>query len=366
MTTIGITGVDGLLGWHLRSFLHGQAGVTVRGADKPEFASGEALLKFVSGCDAIVHLAGMNRGDEAEVARVNVELTEALLGACSAAGAKPHIVFSSSTHISRGTPYGESKKKCAALIRAWASSNGATFTNLVLPNVYGESGRPFYNSAVSTFCHQLAHGEKPEVKQDAGMELLHAQEVAREIYARIQQRYDGELYPPGHKITVSALLAKLQEMAGKYAANVIPDLRDGFDRDLFNTYRSYLFPAKSPVALDLKRDARGYLFEAAKSDNGGQAFLSSTLPGITRGNHYHTRKFERFLVIKGQAVIRVRKLFSSETSEFSVSGDRPEYVDMPALHTHNITNTGDGELLTLFWSSEVFDPAAPDTYQETV
>ena len=118
MIKIGITGIDGLIGWHLRCFLHGQKGVEMRGADKPEFASKEQLLKFVAGCDVIVHLAGLNRGDEAEVARANVEITETLLGACRAAGARPHIIFSSSTHIYRGTPYGNSKKKCAELIRA--------------------------------------------------------------------------------------------------------------------------------------------------------------------------------------------------------------------------------------------------------
>jgi len=350
----------------LRSFLHGQKDVVLHGADKPEFVSPELLKKFVASCDVIVHLAGMNRGDDAEVAATNIAITEALLAACDATGARPHIIFSSSTHIYRDTAYGRSKKRCAELLRVWADKNNATFTNLILPNIYGESGRPFYNSAVSTFCFQLANGQKPEIIKDIEVELLHARHVAIEIYSVIKKPVNGELSFKGYKILISQLLAKLKGMAELYSANIIPDLRQEYNLDLFNTYRSYLFPAKVPVALELKSDARGYLFEAAKSGNGGQTFISSTEPGITRGNHYHTRKVERFLVIKGKACIRVRKLFSSETHEFQVDGEKPQYVDMPALHTHNITNTGDSTLLTLFWTNEIFDPADPDTYQETV
>lgn len=366
MIKVGITGIDGLIGWHLRSFLHGQKGIELRGADKPEFADKELLLKFVSGCDVIVHLAGLNRGDEAEVARANVEITNTLLGACRAAGARPHIIFSSSTHIYRDTPYGKSKRGCTELLRAWAAENKTVFTNLILPNVFGEGGRPFYNSVVSTFCSQLAEGQKPEVITDSEIELLHAQSVAREIFALINKPVDGDLPLAGGKILVSQLLAKIKTMAESYSGHVIPDLRTPLDLAVFNTYRSYLFPEKVPVAIDLKTDARGYLFEATKSLNGGQTFISSTVPGITRGNHYHTVKMERFLVIKGKACVRVRKLFSDKVHEFFVDGGKPEYIDMPALHTHNITNTGDGELITMFWSNEIFDPANPDTYQETV
>jgi len=366
MIKVGITGIDGLIGWHLRSFLHGQKGVEVRGADKPEFASKDQLLKFVAGCDVIVHLAGLNRGDEAEVARANVEITEALLGACRAAGARPHIIFSSSTHIYRDTAYGKSKRGCTELIRAWAAENKTVFSNLILPNVFGEGGQPFYNSAVSTFCHQLANGQEPEIIKDVEVELLHAQRVAREIFALINKPVDGDVSPAGTKMPVSQLLSKIQQMADSYAGHVIPDLRTPFDLDLFNTYRSYLFPKHAPVAIELKKDPRGFLFEASKSPNGGQTFISSTVPGITRGNHYHTQKMERFLVINGKASVRVRKLFSKDVHEFFVDGGKPAYIDMPTLHTHNITNVGDGELLTLFWSNEIFDPANPDTYQETV
>lgn len=365
MKRVGITGIDGLIGWHLRCYLHSR-GVAALRADKPEFASAETLRKFAAGCDVIVHLAGRNRGPDAEVAAANVSITEQLLAACDAAGVKPHIIFSSSTHIYRDTAYGASKRKCAEILRSWADSKGAVFTNLVLPNVFGESGKPFYNSAVSTFCHQLATGGKPEILKDAEIELLHAQAVAERICEIIAKPVNAEIVLQGAKELVSVTLGKLAGMAKAYGGHIVPALHSRHDIALFNTYRSYLFPAQAPVSVELKTDARGYLFEAAKSTGGGQTFISSTEPGITRGNHYHLRKFERFLVIKGKACIRVRKLFSESAHEFVVDGDTPQYVDMPAMHTHNISNIGEEKLITMFWANELLDPAAPDTYPENV
>lgn len=363
---IGITGADGLIGWHLHSYLHSQKDVEVITAGFPEFGSEDALARFAASCDFIVHLAGMNRGDENEVARTNVALTEAVIRACKSSGAKPHIVFSSSTHIYRNTPYGNSKKACAELLKAWASEIGGKFTNLILPNIFGESGKPFYNSAVSTFCFQLANGQEPKIIDDNEIEILHAQRVSREIFTIVQNHKEGDVVVGGGRITVSRLLSKLKGIADLYGRQIIPDIRTPGDLDLFNTYRSYLFPQKYPVGITVRKDVRGTLFEAVKGFNGGQTFISSTEPGVTRGNHYHTLKVERFLVIKGKALIRIRKLFSSEIMEFAVDGAVPGYIDIPALHTHNITNIGESELLTLFWANEMLDTDTPDTYQETV
>jgi len=363
---IGITGVDGLLGWHLRCFLYSRKDMLVRGAGRDVFASPERLKEFAASCDAIVHLAGMNRGPDAEVVATNVALTESLLAACDAAGAAPHIVFSSSTRIFAGTPYGESKKKCAALISEWAVKRGARFTNLVLPNIFGEGGKPFYNSAVSTFCYQLANGQEPKIIEDNEIDILHAQRVAALVFAALEQGNSGELSPKGDIFRVSALLARLKTLAADYSEQIFPDLSSPSDLDLFNTYRSYLFPARYPVSIAKRSDERGSVIEAVKGRVGGQTFFSTTVPGVTRGHHYHTRKIERFLVVKGSALVKVRKLFSRDTAEFRVDGEHPGYIDMPALHTHSITNTGKSELITLFWTNEIFDPEMPDTYPETV
>jgi UDP-2-acetamido-2,6-beta-L-arabino-hexul-4-ose reductase len=363
---IGITGIDGFLGWHLRTHLHGRAGIEVLGATRSTFSNEQDLSNFVLGCDVIVHLAGMNRGNDDEIQKVNTGLTELLIAACERHERNPHIIFASSTHIYRDTAYGRSKRACSERLSSWAQKRQGRFINLVLPHLFGECGKPFYNSAVATFCYQLANDQKPEILNDGELELIHAQQVASLILEIVEGAKDGEIIASGVRTTVSAVLSSLTGIADLYRNQLIPDLVDPFRLRLFNTYRSYLFPTRFPITLTLHEDNRGSLFEAVKTLSGGQAFLSHTMPGITRGNHYHTEKFERFLVIRGQANIRIRKLFSDTIHEFRVSGDRPCYVDIPTLHTHNITNIGSDGLTTFFWSHQIFNPAALDTIPEAV
>lgn len=361
---IGITGAHGMLGTHVRAYFHGPQEYEVRAAGRETFEGD--LTGFVRGCDIVIHLAGMNRGNEQEVARTNVALTRHLIEALDAAESQAHVLFSSSTHVERDTPYGASKREAAQLLTDWASRSGGKFTNVILPGVFGEGGKPYYNSVVATFCHQLAHGEIPTPHGDAPIEQIHAQEVARHFEQIILEGQTGDVRIQGTQLTVFRLLETLQGMKALYDAHIIPDLREDFRRDLFNMYRSYLYPQRYPVPLTLHTDPRGSLFEAIKSPNGGQTFMSTTHPGITRGNHYHTRKVERFLVSGGEAEIRLRHLFGEEVETFRVSGERPSYVDIPTLHTHNITNVGDSTLLTLFWTNELFDPNNPDQYMEMV
>ncbi len=366
MLRIGITGIEGFIGWHLHAFLHGQPDVFINKANRATFASKDELLNFVSSSDVVVHLAGMNRGDEKEIEANNIGLVDALIDSCERANCRPHIIFSSSTHIYRGTAYGNTKMKCAERFKKWSEKSGAPFTNLILPNVFGEGGKPFYNSVVSTFCYQLANGLMPEIINDVRLEQIHAQKVALEIWNIFRTLRTGDVLLAGKPIKVSELLLKLKNFADIYQQQIIPEFDTEFDLDLFNTYRSYLFPGKYPVSTVLHEDDRGTLFEAVKSLNGGQTFISSTRPGITRGNHYHRTKLERFIVLSGQADICIRKLFSDKVETFHVDGRKPQYIDIPTLHTHNITNNGNKDLITLFWSHEIFDPAYPDTFAENV
>ncbi|MBU1645424.1 MAG: NAD-dependent epimerase/dehydratase family protein [Gammaproteobacteria bacterium] len=363
---IGITGADGLLGFHLRARLHAQGWRGVRLATRQTFASQASLDEFVVGLEGIVHLAGMNRGDETEVEATNVRLVADLVAALERTGSRPALVFANSIHIERNSGYGRGKREAARLLRKWATASGSTLADLVLPHVFGEFGKPFYNSVVSTFCHQLANGERPEVHVDGRLELLHAQDVVQRCLEALRDREDGTMRMIGAPMAVGELLARLRDQHEQYASHVVPDLRDRLDLQLFNALRSYLYPRHYPVSLELRRDARGGLFEAVKSLQGGQVFFSSTHPGVTRGNHYHLRKVERFLVVGGEADIRLRKLFSPQVDSFRVTGASPCYIDMPTFHTHSITNVGSGELTTLFWSNEIFDPANPDTYAENV
>lgn len=363
---IGITGADGLLGFHLRAFLHSCPDVEVDLANRRTFVDCGALDDFVRDLDGLAHLAGMNRGDEGEVERTNVMLAEALKSSLDRTGARPTIAFANSTHVDRDTGYGRGKRTAARLLAEWAETNAAQFCDLVLPNVFGEFGKPFYNSVVSTFCHQIANGGEPEIHVDGMIELVHAQAVAQRVMTALQGGESGQSRMNGTSIRVSALLERTKNLHRQYLAQVVPDLADPFDLRLFNTLRSYMYPGHYPVALNLRCDDRGSLFEAVKTRDGGQTFMSSTHPSITRGNHYHLRKVERFLVVAGEAEIRLRRLFDTRIETFRVCGSRPCYIDIPTFHTHSITNVGSGELMTLFWANEIFDPNDADTYTEAV
>lgn len=364
---IAITGADGFLGWHVRCRLHPLGVSGHRPVIQGDFASVESLAEAVGSPAALLHLAGMNRGPESEVYETNVRLAQQLIEALDQNGATPAIVFANSIHSLGDSPFGRSKREAARILAAWARARRVRFVDVILPHLFGEGGRPFYNSGFATFCHQLARGEEPQIHQDGELELIHAQRVVARLLEFAQDdTSEGSVRLEGTRMRVSAALARLRVIQNTYQAGVIPELSDPLALEFFNTYRSYLYPECYPIALKLWTDDRGSLFEAVKSNNGGQTFISTTHPGVTRGRHYHRHKVERFLVISGQAEIRIRRLFDPEVHVFAVSGDAPRYIDIPTFHTHEITNVGSGDLLTLFWSHEMFDPSNPDTYPEPV
>lgn len=351
----------------MRAHLHGDAGTEIRSVGRADFASAEALAQALGSPEVVLHLAGMNRGPESEVFETNIELARRLTAALDLRGITPTLLFANSTHSLGETAFGRSKREAARLLAVWAQARGARFVDVLLPHVFGEGGRPFYNSAIATFCHQLAGGEEPQLQEDRDLELIHAQRVAAQLVGMARDSAtSGTVRVAGTPLRVSAALSRLRQLNETYRAGILPDLAPALELDLFNTYRSYLYPDHYPVHLHLRTDARGGLFEAVKAHQGGQTFLSTTHPGVTRGRHYHHHKVERFLVVAGRAEIRLRRLFDPEVRVFPVSGAEPCYVDIPTFHAHEITNVGEGELLTLFWSHEFFDPSNPDTHSEPV
>ncbi len=363
---IGITGASGQIGWHLRCHLASKNVENVVIADRSTFSNPDSLDGFVRNLDVLIHLAGMNRGEAEEIETINRQLAERLIEALKRTGAKPHLVFSSSIHRDRHTAYGNAKRYCADRFAGWAKDSGGGFTNVILPHVFGEHGKPFYNSVVHTFCHQLAKKIQPEVLKDEPLYLVHAQVVAEALLAAGRSEPQSELTVGGEEILVSQLLARLTELSETYQQNVVPDLRDPLTLALFNTYRSYLYPSHFPLDLTRHSDNRGDLFELVKELNGGQVYVSTTKPGVTRGNHFHCRKFERFVVLKGTATICIRRMFTDEVKQFEVHGDEPQVLDIPTLHTHNLINSGQEELMTLFWAHEIFDASLPDTVRADV
>jgi len=365
---VGITGQNGFIGYHVvQQFRLSPEKYEIIPFEKDCFNDPAGLQQFVKSCDAIIHLAAMNRGDEKEIYATNISLVKKLIAAMEASGAAPHILFSSSTQETRGNLYGNSKKEGAELFAAWAEKNHAVFSHFVIPNVFGPFSRPYYNTVVATFCHQLTHNETPRVDVDAAMNLIYVGDLAKEFVSHINDDVSSLISPkPVTEISVSGLLAKLNEFKAWYfEKGMIPSLCNRFDVNLFNTFRSFANDI-IPIYPELHTDQRGTFVEVMKEMTGGQTSFSTTVPGITRGNHYHLRKIERFCVVKGEAIIQMRRVGTDVVHEYHVSGTKPAYIDMPIYYTHNIKNVGNEELLTLFWINEFFDANDPDTYYEEV
>jgi UDP-2-acetamido-2,6-beta-L-arabino-hexul-4-ose reductase len=354
-----ITGANGLLGWHASAAARFKHGMALRRDARTQWLEPDAITRLVDGADTVLHFAALNRAPDAQVTAENAAITATLIAALRAAKTKPRtVVFSNSTHVSRDTAYGQSKRDTAEQLSAVCAEIGACFIDVVLPNVFGECGKPFSNSVVHTFCQQLA-GKSAIV-------LAHAGDVIDAMFAARAAEASGRMTVAGELISVPDLLAVLQRQIASYRAGVFPPVAKQFELKLFNTLRSFMLSTDTPYPLTLRTDDRGTLAETIKSEGGGQIFYSTTKPGITRGNHVHFGKVERFAVVQGEAIIRIRRLFDTGVHEFQVNGAEPVAVDMPTLHTHNITNVGTGPLLTLFWTHEIFDPARPDTYAEPV
>jgi UDP-2-acetamido-2,6-beta-L-arabino-hexul-4-ose reductase len=364
-----VTGADGFLGWHLRCRFHAFGGnQEVVALGRNARGDHNTWADAVRNADVVIHLAGVNRGAEREVTAGNASAARDLIQACEASGASPDIVFANSIRTGEDSAYGEGKLVAAHVLEAWTDRRGRRFCDVRLPNLFGEHGRPYYNSVVATFCELVASGGTPEVLADAEIPLLHAQSAADVlIRAACPTGVEGVLEVGGRMTRVTALRDLITEQARIYALGDIPDLLEPFARDVFNTYRSYAFPSSHPLSLVKHVDARGSLFECVRAHGGqGQTFVSTSAPGVTRGEHFHLQKVERFIVIAGKGTIRLRRLLTDEVVSFDVDAECPVAIDMPTLWAHSITNVGDHELVTLFWASELFERDRSDTYPEPV
>lgn len=367
---VGITGITGFVGTHLRDRLAREQAFDILPFEDNYFDNPDALTDFSGKADIIVHLAGVNRDDPRVIYEKNIELMEQLLAAVDTSGTTPLILFSSSTQIERDNEYGRGKKKAMELLEAWSTRRKAPAVSMVIPNVFGDGGRPFYNSVVATFCHQLTRGQHPTILQDGQMSMIYINDLVEEIRRLIKtppEHYHVEYIRPRAEKKVSEVLSLLQKYsAAYYGSGMVPEVHSAFERDLYNTFITYMDAADWERQLTRNTDSRGSFVEVFKLESGGQVSFSTTKPGITRGNHYHVRKNEKFCVVSGQASIKLRRIGADKIIEYRVSGDKPVWVEMPIYHTHNITNVGDEELLTLFWINEHFNPDDPDTFFEEV
>ncbi|MBD8031023.1 polysaccharide biosynthesis C-terminal domain-containing protein [Corynebacterium gallinarum] len=361
---IAITGANGFLGFHVRAAMqeYGGNAVCIPLGDSFSLTNAEKALE---GATQLIHLAGVNRGTDQEVSDGNLLFAKQLSTALKTVENPPaEIVYANSIQAGNGSVYGLAKEQAGVFLEDVANGIESTFKNIELPNLFGEFGRPFYNSVVATFSHQIANGERPEVKQDKELTLLHAQDAADVLLGVVEV---SEMGSHCELVTVTEIKRLLEEFKEFYSAGEFPDISTTFRRNLFNTYRSYVFPAQAPILITRHADDRGSFFEIVRSNGGtGQTSFSTTVPGVTRGDHFHRRKVERFTVLSGEAEISLRKIFTDEVFTYKVSGEAPLSIDMPTFYTHKIENIGGQTLYTAFWTNDIFDPTNPDTIVEAV
>ena len=371
MKTVLVTGAEGFIGKNLCSSLSLLPETEVLKYDLGN--TPEQLRGYIDRCDIIYRLAGINRPKtEEEFYTGNTGFTENVLSVIEKSGRKIPVVFTSSIQALRDNAYGKSKKAAETAIFEWSRRNGVSAYVYRLPNVFGKWCRPGYNSVTATFCHNIARGLPIQINDPAaGLSLVYIDDVVSDflhvLSGEKSAAEDGFCYVSR---TFQTTVGKLAEQIRSFSRNrdtlVMPEFSGEFERFLYATYVSYLPEREFSYKLDKKEDNRGWLAVFIKSGGFGQIFISKTKPGVTRGNHWHNTKVEKFLVIQGEACIRFRKIGSDEVLEYRVSGNKPEVVDIPTGYTHSIENVGRDEMITLFWSDQIFDPSKPDTFYLSV
>lgn len=358
-----VTGANGFIGKNLISHLARRQTIEVRGIDQE---NGPAeLAAALAEADFVFHLAGVNRPQREEEFRTgNAELTWRVCEGLAQAGSRAPIILTSSIQAEQDNPYGVSKRAAEAAL-AWYAGQGGRAAVYRLKNVFGKWCRPNYNSVVASFCHNIASGLPIALSDPAReIELVHVDNVVRCFLAELDIAEPGLSWPtvsPTFSVTLGQLAELIRSFPEMRTSLRVPDFADEFARRLYGTYLSYLPTDAFAYSLEKKCDNRGCLAEFVKAAPFGQIFVSRTLPGITRGNHYHHTKTEKFLVLEGEAVIRFRHILSGDVIEYPVAGEEFKVVDIPTGYTHSIENVGEGDLVTLFWASEIFDPARADT-----
>lgn len=372
MKTVLITGSRGFIGKNLRAVLGRDKEVIIRTFDRDDEPG--LLDSQLAEADFVYHFAGVNRPQDPKEFEIgNARLTGRIVETLERLQRTVPILLTSSAQAEFDNPYGRSKKAAEEILAEYSKRTGAPIFIYRLPGVFGKWSRPDYNTVVATFCHNIARGLEIKVSDPAhALELVYIDDVIRHFTGHLHQPQS----PAGagcyfqinttFKVTLGDLAARIYSLRDMRTTLRVPDLADYFMRCLHATYLSFLDTRDFSYPLDLKTDERGALFELIKSEHFGQIFVSKTFKGITRGNHYHDSKIEKFCVIQGKAVIRFRHILSDEVIEYSVSGEVIEVVDIPPGYTHHIENIGDNEMIVLFWANQIFDPAKADTFPSLV
>lgn len=361
-----ITGANGFVGKNLVAELKNQGYNDLLLCDRN---TTDAELKgYTLEAEFVYHLAGVNRPKEEKEFEVgNKGFTDQLLTLLSQNPTPPPVVFSSSTQAELSNSYGISKKEAESLVISYGQEQTVDVTIYRFPNLFGKWCKPNYNSVVATFCHNISR-EIPIQVSDEQVELTLAYiddvivELINQLKERkVKQSIYGEVRP-SYKVSLGDLVKLLTSFKESRDDLSVPLLNDSFNKKLYSTYLSYLPKNQFSYELTMHKDDRGSFTEFIRTPDRGQVSVNISKAGITKGNHWHHTKNEKFLVVSGQGIIRFRKIDTEEVIEYVVSGDKLEVVDIPIGYTHNIENLGDTDMVTLMWVNESFDPNNPDTY----
>jgi len=359
-----ITGSDGFIAKNLRERLQREDNIKLYLFSKED--SLEILQAYLKEVDFVYHLAGVNRPkDTQEFYTGNSDLTKFIVDNLKQANKKVPIVLSSSIQALQDNDYGKSKLAAENVVLEYSKSFDTKCYVFRLPNVFGKWSKPNYNSVVSTWCYNISHDKEIQVNdENYKLNLVYIDDVVEEFVQCLFDKKESGYCDvnTSYVKTLGEIRDLLIEFKNNRTSLVIPNVGHGFERALYATYLSYLDTDNFSYKLNGHKDDRGTFYEILKTKDAGQFSLSTTKPGITRGNHYHNTKNEKFLVVQGKALIEFRHIFSEEVIRYEVSGDSMEIVEMIPGYTHNITNIGDDELLLFLWANEQFDPNNPDTY----
>ena len=345
---VAITGETGFLGYYLTQYLkyNKQFEVIELGRDY------QKNISKLKQCDWLFHCAAVNRGNDVGI--TNISITNNLVKLLDNNDIKINISFMSSIQEDTNNEYGNSKLECKNILHQYSIRSNTKFISYKLPNLFGPFGKPNYNSVVATFCHNIINGIDCVVNNN-DVSLCYVGDVV-DIISSLTECENFQT----HNITITDLYKMLLDFHKNYSQGIIPTLDCNFKIQLFNTYRSY---SNNIHKFIRHSDERGYLIELLKSGtNQSQVFFSTTNPGVTRGNHFHFNKIERFCILKGTAEISIRKIGTDEKISYIINNIDDTVIDMPVLYTHNITNIGNTELICVFWVNEIFDTNLPDTY----
>lgn len=359
-----ITGARGFIGRNLTPQLRAREGCAVTLFDVDD--SRDSLRAGLETADLVYHLAGVNRPPITEEFETgNAGLTRDICEILRELGRAPAIVMSSSVQAALDNPYGVSKRHAEDALREFAALSGARVCIYRLKNVFGKWCKPNYNSVVATFCHNVANELPIQISDpDGEVELVYVDDVVKAFLAEALAHpgSNGPAEIPSFKLTLGDLAGRIQSFHDMRLNMLTPDFGVRFNQQLYATYLSFVPDEERRRNLEIKSDQRGGLAEFIKSKHFGQIFISRTRPGVTRGNHYHHTKAEKFFVVEGEGIIRMRHIESPEVMEYRVRGEAFQVIDIPPGYTHSIENAGAREMVTLFWASEIFDPDRPDTY----